>query len=63
MIRIMYAVIAANGKVKGSYRGAASLYDTVAKAKNQARDDGDSVVEVSIMMDREPLFIRRRVVK
>lgn len=61
-VKVMYAVVNARGSVKGSYRGAASLYEKKSTAQNQARNDGDCVVEATIDLDREPLFIRRKKV-
>lgn len=60
MVKVMFAVLTFRGKLKGSYKGAASLYDTEGKARGQARDDGDSVVRAVIDLDQEPLFIRCR---
>ncbi len=58
----MYCVLTVSGDLKTlRRRRVACLYDTKSKAVNQARADGDTVVEATIDMDREPLFIRRKV--
>ena len=58
--RKMYLIIAADGRVRGSGKSAATLYATAAAAQNRCRVDGDSVVEVTINLRAEPLFIRRK---
>jgi hypothetical protein len=51
-----YVVVHATGKVGPRY------YSTVGAAKRGCRRDGDSVVAVEIDLNREPLFIRRKVI-
>ncbi len=62
----LYAVIKTDGSIRRTVRERHSsfcIYDTPGKAKNNARHDGDSVVAIEVDLTREPLFIRRRVVK
>ena len=49
-----FVVVHRNGTVR------LNLYNTAGKAQNKARWEGDSVVEVAVDMDKEPLFIRQR---
>ena len=61
----LYAVVGTGGIVrrsKTSRHRNLMIYNTLAKAKGQARRDGDSVVEIEVDLSREPLFIRRKVV-
>lgn len=63
---ILYAVVNAHGKLRrrGDTRAAATgsfmVYDSLAVAKRQCRD-GDSVVQLELDLDRQPLFIKGQV--
>lgn len=57
----MFCILTITGDLKKYKRGAGHLYETAGKAQNAARKDGDSVVEVHIDLDRNPIFIRRKV--
>lgn len=54
---VLYIVVHENG------RAMSSLFTTMGKAQQKARYDGDTVIAVEINLDREPLFIRRKVLK
>jgi hypothetical protein len=60
----LYAVITREGKIKRKAwkqgRGLL-IYDAIGDAKRQCRE-GDSVVELYLNLDREPLFIREKKV-
>jgi hypothetical protein len=49
-----YVILNHEGKVKSN------LHSQYARACFWAKDDGDSVVEVEIDLDRQPLFIRKK---
>lgn len=55
-----FVVVTANGQLKRPRRSAPSIFSTLAVAQNKARNEGDSVVPVTINLDQEPLFIRGR---
>jgi hypothetical protein len=66
----VYLVLQANGELKRKRKSMepGSAYHTLASAKNVARDDGDSVLEVSIDLNDENLaayasvvFIRKKL--
>lgn len=61
--RVMFAVLDSQARVVGTGTSAGTLYKTEAAARNRARNDGDSVIRVTINLREEPLFIRRRVMK
>jgi hypothetical protein len=59
----LYAVVSSEGKLRHRKRaqGAAPMiYDTLGAAQRQCRAEGDSVVELYLNLDREPLFIRSK---
>ena len=61
----VFVVVKADGQIRRRTRkGHAGLYvyDTKAKAQNNCRVDGDSVVVSEIDLTREPIFIRRKVI-
>lgn len=61
----LYAVIRADGTLKyrdSNHGRGPMVFDDEAKAKGNARSDGDSVVRVDVDLSREPLFIRRKLV-
>lgn len=53
----MYAIVHENGAIM------MSLFATLGRAQSSAKYDGDSVIAVQIDLNREPLFIRRKVQK
>lgn len=55
-----FAIVRADGEIRRRRGGQGNLcvYSRLAVAKNVARDEGDSVVEVEIDLSKEPLFIR-----
>lgn len=53
-----YVVITALGKLKRPRRSAPSIFLKKAVAQNAARNEGDSVVPISIDLEQAPLFIR-----
>ncbi len=62
----LFAIVKSDGTIRKTVRARHSslmIYDSAAKAKNNARADGDSVVAIAVDLNVEPLFIRRRVVK
>lgn len=61
--RVMFAVLDAQARIVGTGTSAGTLYKTESAARNRAREDGDSVIRVTINLREEPLFIRRKVVK
>jgi hypothetical protein len=56
-INIMYAVVHEDGAIMQS------LFPTTGRAQSAARYDGDSVVPVIIDLGKEPVFIRRKVLR
>jgi hypothetical protein len=57
----LYAVVDRDGKLRHRKRaqgGAPMVYITLQAAQRQANKPGDSVVEMTLNLDREPLFIR-----
>ncbi len=56
-----FVVITFDGKVKAGRNGQAVLYKFVKHASRMATDDGDSVVEVEIALNKPPVFINRKV--
>lgn len=57
----LYAVVDSDGDLVYRKFGP-MIFDSESQAKNRARDDGDSVVEVEVDLSKEPIFIRRKVV-
>jgi len=55
-----YVVVTREGKLKRPARSAPSIFLKLAVAQNKARNEGDSVIPVSINLDTPPLFIRER---
>ena len=47
----MYLILDAEGKLRRNRREPPKAYDTEGKAKNFARAQGDSVVEVELFLD------------
>ncbi len=63
--RSLYAVVNREGQLRKRTRaqgGAPMVYETLSAARRQCRD-GDSVVEMYLNLDREPLFTRGKVVE
>lgn len=58
--RVMFAVLDREGRIYGAAKSAGTLFKTRAGAQNKARNDGDTVVAVTINLRAEPLFIRRK---
>lgn len=66
---IGYVVVTADGRLKTELTGKvhpknptnATLFSNASRAQAFARDDGDAVVVVEIALDKEPRFIRRKV--
>ena len=56
----LYAVVDREGRIYTNRDNRLCVYTTLGKAKAQADEDGDAVVTVTVHLDREPLFIRRR---
>lgn len=61
--RTMYVILTADGKVRGTGKSAGTLYADPSKAQNRCRTEGDSVIEVTINLRQEPVFIRRRTIR
>lgn len=59
-MRVGYAVVDVSGQVYRNRQGRLCIFTTVGPAKRLASDDGDSVVEVHVDLNREPLFIRAK---
>jgi hypothetical protein len=59
-LRVMYAILTGDGKIRGAGKSAGVLYATKGAAQGRAREDGDSVIEVTLNLRAEPVFIRRR---
>lgn len=57
----LYAVVDREGVLYHNRDGRPCIYDTKSKAQAQADDDGDSVVLVTVHLNREPVYIRRKV--
>jgi hypothetical protein len=53
----LYAVVDRNGTLRRR-KGGLLIYDKLSTAQRQASRAGDSVVELVLNLDREPLFIR-----
>lgn len=58
----LFGVVSANGDLYTNRHHRPMVYFNIGKAKEQC-GDGDSVVEVTVHLDREPVFIRNRVIK
>jgi hypothetical protein len=54
-----YVIVTAEGRIKKP-RGhsAASFYTVLSRAQAQAKRPGDSVVAVTVDLERQPVFIR-----
>lgn len=48
------------GRLYSNRDGRLCIYEKLSTAQRQADEDGDAVVTVTVHLDREPLFIRRR---
>jgi hypothetical protein len=53
-----YVIVTAAGKLKKPRRSAPSIFLRRSVAQNACRNEGDSVLQVSINLDQEPVFIR-----
>jgi hypothetical protein len=53
-----YVVVTAAGKLKKPRRSAPSIFTSRSVAQNAARNEGDSVLPVSVNLDQEPVYIR-----
>lgn len=62
MTVVGYAVVSSDGTVYRNRGDRLCIYRTVGPAKRLADREGDAVVEVTIDLNREPLFIRARKV-
>jgi hypothetical protein len=60
MIRL-YAIVKADGTIKKGSAGQYAFYNQYARACFWAKDEGDSVVVVDIDLNKEPLYIRGKV--
>lgn len=63
----LYAILKGDGTIRHAKRlrhkaRGICIYDTLGKAKNNARTDGDSVIVIDVDMTREPVFIRSKKV-
>jgi hypothetical protein len=58
----LFAVVDRDGRLYYNRDNRPCIYDSVKKAQKQADEDGDSVVVVTVHLDREPRFIRRKLV-
>lgn len=58
--RVMFIVLDRDGRIYGAAKSAGTLFKTRAGAQNKARNDGDSVVQVTINLRAEPVFIRKK---
>ncbi len=63
LANVLYAVVSHEGKLRKNRQRCLMIYDTLAMAQRCARRDGDSVVELHLNLDREPLFTRKKVMK
>jgi hypothetical protein len=62
---VLYAVVSHDGKLrhrKPAQGSGPMVYTTLSAAQRQCRSDGDSVVEMYLNLDREPLFVRKKKV-
>jgi len=57
-----FAIVTSEGKVKKGKAGYA-IHTQYARACFWADDDGDSVVRFEIDLEREPVFIRRKILE
>jgi hypothetical protein len=60
----LYVIITKDGTLKQvgkvNHDSRVKVYRQQKRAEGQAKDEGDSVVEVSVYLDKEPVFIRRK---
>lgn len=59
----LYVIVTSEGVIRRKKRSrhqSFQIYDTPGKAKNNARTDGDSVVEIEVDLSKPPVFIRRK---
>jgi hypothetical protein len=56
-LNTMFAVVHEDGAIMQS------LFPKMGRAQSAARQDGDAVIAVQIDLTKEPLFIRRKVLK
>lgn len=56
----LYAVVDRGGRLYTNRDNRPCIYTTRRQAQAQADEDGDAVVVVTVHLDREPLFIRRK---
>lgn len=58
----LFAVVKADGSIKRSARSNhLMIYTTERQARTQANDPGDTVVPTEVDLNRQPLFIREKV--
>lgn len=57
----LYAIVNREGDLKRGSGGYA-FHSQLKRAIYWAREEGDSVVEVEILLNKEPLYIKKRVV-
>lgn len=53
-----YVVVTAAGRLKKPHRSAPSIFMSRSVAQNAARNEGDSVLTISISLEQQPVFIR-----
>jgi hypothetical protein len=53
-----YVIVTAEGRIKKPRAGAASFFTVLSRAQAQATRSGDSVVAVTVDLERQPVFIR-----
>lgn len=59
----LYCIVTSDGTIRRKKRSrhqSFQIYDTLGKAKNNARADGDSVVELEVDLTKPPAFIRQK---
>lgn len=59
-LKVAYCIITRTGVLKKK-AGRATLYEHTSSAQRGAKNDGDAVVAIDIDLDREPIFIRKKV--
>lgn len=62
----LYVILTKDGQLKvhgtENHDSRIKVYRQQKRAEGQAKADGDSVVEVNVYLDKQPVFIRKKVV-
>ncbi len=60
----LYVILTKDGVLKQvgkvNHDSRVKVYRQQKRAEGQAKEDGDSVVEVNVYLDKEPVFIRKK---